>query len=103
MELERTITRRMSVDPATLHPSRPVLSADEMTGQDEEVDMEPGAEAAISGGMGMRRFSGSSSALNGACVRRMRRAAGPRARGAARMPARRCAQRALRPLPAARG
>jgi hypothetical protein len=32
MELERTIVRRMSVDPATLHPSRPVLSADEMTG-----------------------------------------------------------------------
>lgn len=31
-ELERTITRRMSVDPATLHPARPVLSADELTG-----------------------------------------------------------------------
>ena len=28
----RTVTRRTSVDPATLHPSRPVLSADEMTG-----------------------------------------------------------------------
>jgi len=31
-ELARNISRRTSIDPATLYPSRPVLSADELTG-----------------------------------------------------------------------